>query len=70
MQIVSLGDNLHEMSELIFCEIKKKKNIANLSSTELAQRVVKVNIHALCMSTDPDRHVHLQSQVQCFGPMS
>ena len=54
----------------LFSAKLKKKNIANLSSTELAQRVVKVNIHALCMSTDPDRHVHLQSQVRCFGPMS
>ena len=41
MQIVSIGDNLHEMSNPVFWE-KNKKNIINLSSTtELAQRVVK-----------------------------
>ena len=34
------GDNLYEMSKTIF--FKNKKNIINLSSAELAQRVVKV----------------------------
>ena len=34
MQIVSLGDNLHEMSEPVFW--KNKKNAINLSSPELA----------------------------------
>ena len=38
MQIVSDWDNLHEMSNPVFWEKKKKKNIANLSSPELAQR--------------------------------
>ena len=42
MQIVSLGDNLHEMSNPVFWE--NKKNIINLPSAESAQRVVKVNI--------------------------
>ena len=37
MQIVSTGDNLHEMSKF---SGKNKKNI-NLSSAELAQRTVK-----------------------------
>ena len=41
MQIASNGDNLYEMSDLI--SGKNKKNITNLSSAELAQRVVKVN---------------------------
>ena len=39
-QIVSIGDNLHEMSNPVFWD---KKNI-NLSSAELAKRVVKVKI--------------------------
>ena len=43
MQIVSTGDNLHEMSNPVFLE--KKKNIINLSSAELAKRVVKVKPH-------------------------
>ena len=41
MQIVSYRDNLHEMSKPIFWE--NKKNI-NLSSAELAQRVVEVKM--------------------------
>ena len=41
MQIVSIGDNLHEISNPVFWE--NKKNIINLSSAELAQKVVKVN---------------------------
>ena len=39
MQIVSNGDNLHEMSNPVFWG----KNIINLLSAEFAQRVVKVN---------------------------
>ena len=35
MQIVSLGDNLHEMSSLF--SGKNKKNIVNLSPAEPAQ---------------------------------
>ena len=42
MQIVSIGDNLHEMSNAVFWE-KNTKNIINLFSAKLAQRVVKVN---------------------------
>ena len=37
MQIVSTGDNLHEMSKSIYWDIKK------MSSAEFAQKVVKVN---------------------------
>ena len=40
MQIVSNGDNLHEMSNSVVWQNKKKK--INLSSGELAKRVVKV----------------------------
>ena len=43
MQIVSIGDNLHEMSNL-FSE-KIKKNIIYLSSAKLAQRVIKINVN-------------------------
>ena len=42
MQIVSLGDNLHEMSKPAFWE--KKKNIISLSFAECTQTVVKVNM--------------------------
>ena len=42
MQIVSLGDNLHEMTKPILWE--NKKNIINLSSAESTQRVVKIKI--------------------------
>ena len=41
MQIVSIGDNLHEMLNPVFWE-KIKKSITNVSSAELAQKVVKV----------------------------
>ena len=41
MQIVSNGDNLHDKSSPVFWK-KKGKYIINLSSAELAQRVVKV----------------------------
>ena len=41
MQIVSNGDNLHEMSNPD--SVKNKKHIINLSSAESAQRVVKVS---------------------------
>ena len=43
MQIVSSGDNLHEMTKPIFWKNKEKKNIINLSAAEFAQRVVKVD---------------------------
>ena len=42
MQIVSNGDNLHEMSNPVFLE-KKSENFINLSSAEFAQRMIKVN---------------------------
>ena len=45
MQIVSIGDNLHEVSNLIFSK-KKKKNykwkISRLSSVEFAHNMVSV----------------------------
>ena len=37
------GNNLHEMSNPVSWE-KNKKNITNLSSAELAQRMVKVKL--------------------------
>ena len=40
MQIVSIGDNLHEISNPVFWE--KKKKYSNFSSAELAKSVVKV----------------------------
>ena len=40
MQIVSLGNNLHDMSSLYYG--KNKNSTVNLSSAELAQRVEKV----------------------------
>ena len=42
MQIVSFGDNLHEMSDPIFLG-KIRKNIITLSSAEFAHSVVSVN---------------------------
>ena len=43
MQIVSNGENLHEMSKPVFWEKKKIKNvIILLLSAEFAQRVAKV----------------------------
>ena len=41
MQIVSWGDNLHEMSKPIFWEKKKKKNIISLPSAKYAHRMVQ-----------------------------
>ena len=43
MQIVSSGDNLHEMSNPVFWKKNNMKTIINLWSAEFAQRVVKVN---------------------------
>ena len=46
MQIVSSGDNLHEMSKSVFWEKCEKIHcIMNLSSSDLAQREVKINYH-------------------------
>ena len=45
MQILSTGDNLHEMSNLFFL-VKIKKNVMSLPSAELAHRVVKVKDNA------------------------
>ena len=42
MQIVSIGDNLHEVSNPVFWE--NKKNTINLSSAELAYSAVKVKV--------------------------
>ena len=59
MQIVS-KNNLHEMSDPVFWD--NKKNVNNLSSAELAQRVVNVNpcpvsliYPAFANSVDPDQ---------------
>ena len=41
MQIVFIGDNLHEKSKPIFWE--KKKNIINLTSAEFAHSTLSVN---------------------------
>ena len=41
MQIVSLGDNLHEVSKPI-CEEKKKENYFKVSSAEFLSRVLSV----------------------------
>ena len=41
MQIIYNGDSLHEMSKPVFLE-KIRKNIINLSSAELAHKLVKV----------------------------
>ena len=49
LQIVSIEDNLHEMSYL-FCG-KNKGNIINLSSAKLAQRMVKIKQENKEMST-------------------
>ena len=46
MQIVSTGDNLHEMSNPVFW----KKNNINLSSAEQAKGVVKVKLKVICMN--------------------
>ena len=43
MQIVSIGDILLEMSNPV--SRQNKKNITNLLSAELAQRLVKVKCH-------------------------
>ena len=42
MQIVSIGDNLHEMSNPVYWE-----KIITLSSAKLAERVVHVNVKRL-----------------------
>ena len=54
MQVVFSGDNLHNMSKPVLWG-KKEKNVINLSSAELAQIVVKVQL-------DPELdHVHVLS---------
>ena len=42
MQSVSIRDTLHEMSNPVFWK-KNKKDITNVLSSELAERVVKIN---------------------------
>ena len=42
MQIVCLGDNLNDMSKPIVWA-KEEKNMFNLWSAEIAQRMIKVN---------------------------
>ena len=45
LQIVSLGDNLHELSMSVFwVKINKKQNIMKMSAAVIAQRVVKADI--------------------------
>ena len=45
MQIVCLGDNLHEMSMPVFWEGgKKKKRNINLLSADFAYTVIRVNL--------------------------
>ena len=44
MQIVSWGDNLHEMSNLF--SGKNKKNIINVSSAEFAYSTASVNVYS------------------------
>ena len=46
MQIVSKIDSLHEMSNFVFWE-NRKKNFIKLSSAELAERVIKSNMALL-----------------------
>ena len=41
MQIVSSGDNLHEMSNSVFWKKKNKKNITNLSFAEFSPEIGK-----------------------------
>ena len=50
MQIFFPGDHLYEMSNLFYGE-KIKKNVIKLSSAELAQRVVKVQLGPSIMFT-------------------
>ena len=40
MQIASIGNNLHEMSDSVFWKIKK--SIISLSSAKLAKKLVKI----------------------------
>ena len=49
MQIVSIENNLHEMSNLFFFFffLKKLENLLNLSPVEIAMRVMKVNSFTL-----------------------
>ena len=49
MQIVSSGDNLHEMLNPVFWE-KKEKNIINLPSAENAQKMVQVKPFISCIA--------------------
>ena len=53
MQIVSIGDNLHEMSNPVMG--KNKKNITDLSSAEYAERVVRIKAR-LFKYTDNNIH--------------
>ena len=64
MQIVSTGDNLHERSNHVFWGKKKKKrkNITNLSSAELAQNVVNIKESDLETKTASVHH-HLLTYI-------
>ena len=61
MQIISNEDNLHEMSNPVFWENNNNnKNTINLSSAEVAQIVVKINITGDLAST----YYHIKSGVK------
>ena len=47
MQIFLNGGNLHEMTNPVFWE-KRRNKFINLSSAELAQRLVKFKQHVSC----------------------
>ena len=60
MQIVTNGDNLHELSNPV--SEKNKKNLLNLWSTEFAQRVVNVKLSS-CLVT----HQSLCASLYCLA---
>ena len=62
MQIVSSGDNLHEMSNLFYGKNNLKKNAINLSSAELPQRVAKVRMILSIKFTNIGTLLHFQYQ--------
>ena len=43
-----IGDHMHEMSNPVFGEKKKKKHIINVPSAKFSQRVIKV-LETICM---------------------
>ena len=67
MQIVSNGDNLHEMSNPVFFFFFfffwKTRNIINLSCAEFAQRVVNINM--IWLPRNFEEHTATVSLVLC-----